>query len=114
MNGRGEYIAGLRELADYLEAHPAIPVPTVVPQVTVYTGTDTHTGGDGVGRAIVDQAAATFGTGVHVSSSGHREAARKFAGGLAYRVLHIPDAAMAEHDARQSYTGNIQVTAGTP
>ena len=108
MTARSEYIAGLRELADYLEAHPAIPVPTVVPQVTVYTGTDTHTGGDGVGRAIVDQAAATFGTGVHVSSSGHCEATRKF-GGLAYRILCIPDAAMAAHDARQSYTGNIQV-----
>ena len=111
MTARSEYIAGLRELADYLEAHPALPTERYPAGIRVYTGVDTGTTGDGTGRAIVDQAAVTFGTAPVTTRGGHYLTSRQFRGHIAYEVLCIPDAAMAEYDARQSYSSNIQVGA---
>jgi hypothetical protein len=108
VSGREEYIAGLRELADFLEAHPALPVERYPTPRRVHTGPDTGTTGDGVGRAIVDDAAAILGVTARATPGGHYEAARTFSGGISYGVVCIPAAAMAEHEARSSYSGNVQ------
>jgi hypothetical protein len=118
---RAQVIAGLRELADLLEAHPELPV-TVYPSMQVDAGpVDTGTGdGDEDGkRAVVDQAAAILGRPVR-DQHGHYETTwlstcadpgeEPYARArVQYRVLSITRAAMDAHDARHSYSDNIRV-----
>jgi hypothetical protein len=116
---RAQMIAGLRELADLLEAHPDLPV-TAYPQMLVHAGpvdTGTDDENEDAKRAIVDRAAAILGTEatVPLPGSGHYEAtwrsrgegpSRRFR--IEYKVLSITAAAMRAHDARQSYSENIR------
>jgi hypothetical protein len=79
---------GLRALADYLEAHPDLPVPTmdgrVIPQ-----GTDVED------RAEVDRIAAILGTPITVNPAGtHYETGRDFGGGVRYSAVAITSAEM--------------------
>jgi hypothetical protein len=115
MNGndtaRAATIAGLREIADFLEAHPGLPVPRYGLKIAVHAGTDTGAEDDAAGRAEVDAAATILGATPTTTVGGHYEVARAFAGGWQYEVLRIPAEAMRRHDAQQSYTRNLQVDA---
>jgi hypothetical protein len=112
---RAQVIAGLRELADLLEASPSLPVPRYpvfqVDAGPVDTGTDDSD--EAAKRAIVDQAAAILGTPVR-DSHGHYGTAWLSQGKepydchrVKYGVLSITRATMAEHEARHSYASNI-------
>ena len=100
---RQAFITGLRDLADYLARHPAIPVPAY--------GTEIHlcaASTDDGGCAQVAQFARQLGVPVpkSISYSGHYEAARSF-GPVGYRMVAISDDAMARHYAYTSYSGAV-------
>jgi hypothetical protein len=108
MNAREEYIAGLRELADLLEANPCLPAEAYPSGITVHVGPDLRVRADDDAAAVVDAAAAVLGVETRTTTGGHYEAVRQLPGGLSYRVLHIPAEVMADHEARNSYSRNIQ------
>jgi hypothetical protein len=87
---RAEVTAGLRALADYLDAHPGLPVPqfSICAGLTIYPG-----GSEEDKRAEVDRVAgvlqvATFDFGLY-------QAERRFSGPVAYRVVAVPEHAAA-------------------
>jgi hypothetical protein len=100
---RARFIAGLRDLADYLDAHDDVPAPTR-PHITVHADGASDAGE----RQAVDAAARGLGTQAAepLPGSGHYKTRRDF-GPLGYEVLAISRACMAEHDARQSYARNV-------
>jgi hypothetical protein len=100
---RQALITGLRDLADYLEKHPAVPVPTYGTEIYL-TASSTDDGG----CAQVAQFARQLGVPVptSISYSGHYEAARQF-GPVGYRMVAISDDAMARHYAYTSYSGAV-------
>jgi hypothetical protein len=105
---RQAFITGLRRLADYLDRHPAIPVPRY--GAVIYLSASSTDDG---GCAQVSRFASQLGVPVPVgvSSSGHYEAARRF-GPVDYRMTAISDAAMARHHAADSYYGCVTPTPG--
>jgi hypothetical protein len=113
---RAQVIAGLRELADLLDAHPELPVETS-PDVCVHAGPvdpGTDDEDEDAKRAVVDQAAAVLGTPL-TDHEGHYETTWKSQGEdpynyyrVKYRVLSITKASMRAHEARQSYDANLR------
>lgn len=108
---REAFIAGLRDLADFLAANPAVPVSEQGADITVQPyGTDAESV-----REINAFAAAA---GVDVLDerdsagyfSGQYSATRKF-GPVVYRAFTYTAAVMAKSDALRSYERNIQVDA---
>jgi hypothetical protein len=100
---RQAFITGLRALADYLDRHPAIPVPAYGAEIHLCAAST-----DDGGCAQVAQFARQLGTAVPtaVSAAGHYEAARAF-GPVGYRMIAISDAAMARHHAADTYYGCV-------
>jgi hypothetical protein len=101
---RTEVISGLRQLADYLDRHPAVPVSEFGWDVRAFARRDT----DETARAQVDQIAAVLDVQVHddTEDGGHYYAAKTF-GLITYKFVHVPARRRAEHDALMSYSGNI-------
>lgn len=108
---RAAFIAGLRDLASYLEANPDLPVQRFGEAVTLHTGHELPHGGtwDGEFRALKAFAAAI---GAEVTElypgSGHYYASRSF-GPVTYEATAISPAAHARHDARNSYADVISL-----
>jgi hypothetical protein len=101
---RTQTIVGLRQLADYLEEHPDLPVKEYGFDLTIYPEADTDAGG----RAEVDRIADILGV-VPVDNTpmgGHYIASKAF-GRISYRAVHIPSRAWARYIARKSYEHNI-------
>jgi hypothetical protein len=100
---RQAFITGLRELADHLDQHPEIPVPTYGTEIYL-SASSTDDGGCAQVRHFARQLGITPPT--TVSYSGHYEAARRF-GSVSYRMTAISDHAMARHLAADSYYGYV-------
>lgn len=103
---RAALIAGLRDLADFIEANPAVPVPSYVSaRISIPApGAD-----DDEKRAFVDSAAAALGTtAAYAAPSGHYTTGRTF-GPVGFEVFMIPAAAHARHDALDSYRHSIRL-----
>jgi hypothetical protein len=98
---RAEFIAALRDLADYLAEHPALLVPYRL-SVNVFPahGTDTEE------RAGVDQFAAMTGA-TTAEQDGHYKAIKAF-GPIEYTAVAISSARMAVHWAEASYRGCVE------
>lgn len=98
-------IAGLRDLADFLEARSEVPVPRWA-DVMVFPphGTDIEM------RAAIDAIAALIGTGIsdQTADNGHYTVSRKF-GPVHYKVVGIPARSLAHRAAQLSYAENIIV-----
>lgn len=108
---RATFIAALRELADLLEANPAVPAPGRYdsPRIAVLPESGLS---DDDANAFVDRFAAALG--IEASDprgSGHYTATRKF-GPLSYESFHVSAAAMAARDARDSYANVIRLDEG--
>ncbi|MEV5824813.1 hypothetical protein AB0L25_04480 [Spirillospora sp. NPDC052242] len=101
---RHQIITGLRALADFLEANPAVPVDEYGEDFTVYT----RQADDTSAAAMVDRVAALAGAEIEDrrDRGGHYTATRTF-GRISYRIVHIPRRSMDRHDARDSYRNNI-------
>lgn len=100
---RAAFIAGLRELASYLEEHPAVPVPPIGLRVTICAIADT----DEAERAQVDAFAAAAGAEIaRDGSDGYYTASRVF-GPIEYEATAITEARMAQYAAEQSYRGCV-------
>ena len=88
---RGAFISGLRELADYLESNPEVPVPSYSP---VYTFPPDGEWAEM--RAEIDATAARLGVIARLAGGGHYVATRSF-GPVGYSAVAIP---------RKSNSGN--------
>ncbi len=100
---RQAFITGLRDLADYLASHPAVPVPLY--------GTEIHlcaNSTDDGGCAQVDRFARQLNAAVEnrIAHSGHYEAVRSF-GPVGYRMIAISDVRMASYYAETTYSGCV-------
>ncbi|WP_113705346.1 hypothetical protein [Nonomuraea lactucae] len=102
---RTDLITGLRKLADFLTAHPEIPVH--LPHVTL--NQFPARGSDAEMCAEVDKIAALLGAEISkpTNSYGHYSTGLSF-GPVRYSFTAIPAAARARHDADDSYHGCIQ------
>lgn len=98
---RTKVITGLRQLADFLEAHPGVPVGRYGWDLNIYPdrGQD-----DTAARAEVDRIAAILSVTPtdETGRGGHYLATRAF-GLISYAAVHVPERRMAEHYALMSY-----------
>jgi hypothetical protein len=83
---RGQVISGLRQLADYLDHHPAVPVHESGWDLLVFACPDTEE----TGRAEVDQIASVLGVQAALDAAGgsHYTATKAF-GRITYHFVHI-------------------------
>ena len=100
---RHAFITGLRALADYLDQHPAVPVPAYGTEVYL-SASSTDNGGCAQVRQFARQLGITPPS--KISHSGHYEAVRSF-GPVGDTRLAISDAAMARHLASDTYYGYV-------
>jgi hypothetical protein len=82
---KARFTRALRDLADYLDRHPAIPVPKTGETITVHASST----GDG-GRAQVDHIARLLHAGIRdeTAHGGHYWATRQF-GPIGYEIAAI-------------------------
>jgi hypothetical protein len=100
---RQAFITGLRDLADYLDAHPAVAIPAHGTEILLSAAS-----ADDGGCAQVDHFARQLGVPVEneLAYSGHYRAARSF-GPVGYRMTAISDHAMARYHAADTYHGCV-------
>jgi hypothetical protein len=101
---RAQTIAGLRELADYLQAHPGVPVRDLGWDLNIYPQLPT----EALKRAEIDRIAAVLGVPVcdETGQRGHYTVTRSF-GLVSYSAICVPDRRAAEHRALMSYSGTV-------
>uniref|UniRef100_UPI003F491EE1 hypothetical protein n=1 Tax=Actinomadura rifamycini TaxID=31962 RepID=UPI003F491EE1 len=101
---RHQTITGLRALADFLEANPAVPVEEYG-QTFHLSVCDLD---DASGAAVVDRVAALLGVDVcdETARGGHYTATKTF-GRISYKIVHIPARAWDEYRARDSYHDSV-------
>jgi hypothetical protein len=114
---RDAFIAGLRELADFLAARPAVAVPGYGADITVQpSGSDEEEAAEidafaaAVGVDVLDERQTGDLRGYHV---GRYSAVREF-GPVIYRAFTYTSSTMAKFDAIRSYENNIQTADATP
>jgi hypothetical protein len=103
---RHQTIAGLRALADFLEANPAVPVNEYGREYNVYTRAED----EAAAVAVVDQVAALLGAEVTDTrpDGGHYSAEKTF-GRITYGIVHVPQRCQDELEAHMSYRDNIRL-----
>lgn len=101
---RAQFIAGLRELADWLDAHPEAPIPPY-PDLNWSVGCLGFDDDSGV--AYVCNLAATLGTQPQLDDCGYARVDRQF-GSIRYGASYVPRTAMAAYHAALSYDGAVQ------
>jgi hypothetical protein len=82
---RQAFIAGLRELADFLENNPSVPAPEYGTDVLVFPPSVS----DDEKRQEIDLIASLIGSGTVTTRGGHYTASRRF-GPIEYRAVAIP------------------------
>jgi hypothetical protein len=100
---RQAFTTGLRDLADYLDQHPAVAIPAHGAEILLSAAS-----ADDGGCAQVDRFARQLGVPVEneLAYCGHYGAARSF-GPVGYRMTAISDHAMARYHAEETYRGYI-------
>ncbi|MGH3159301.1 MAG: hypothetical protein ACRDNF_22380 [Streptosporangiaceae bacterium] len=87
---RAAFIAGFRALAEFLDAHPGLPVP----RFSVYDGLTIYLSGSDAGkRAEVDRIAGFLQ--VTPDDYGFYQACRQFCGSVTYRIVAVPESDIA-------------------
>lgn len=105
---RAALIAGLRGLADFLEANPAVPVPESY-QSKPISVLPPFRASDAERRAFVDAFAIAAGVeAADLDDSGHYMATAQF-GPVEYRSYAISTAARDRADALDSYRDSIRL-----
>lgn len=98
---RAAVIRGLRDLADFLETHPEVPVSFGANHIAYHAR-----GTDEAKRADIDRIAKILGV-TPTDHNGHYDTRRQF-GAVAYEACAIQDAVMEQYNALQSYDGSVQ------
>lgn len=99
---RAAFTQGLRDLAEFLDTHPEIPVPATTARLSYFPeGTDAEE------RAEVDRIAGILGVEPTGADSTHYTASRHF-GPIAYRVIAILAEEMERYHALMSYGNAVQ------
>jgi hypothetical protein len=100
---RLRFITALRDLATYLDGHPAAPVPALGAEITLHANST-----DDGGKAQVNHIACTLGATItdETTIGGHYRATRQF-GPLRYAVVSIPTSCMKAYYALSSYDGSV-------
>jgi hypothetical protein len=103
-NPRDQLVGGLRQLADYLDTHPAIPVASHGWDLLI----PTHCDSDPEGIAEVDRIAAILGVTPEdgLADRGHYSAIKTF-GPITYQAFHIPASYRAAHRAFMTYAESV-------
>lgn len=102
---RADLLQGLRDLADWLETNPDVPVADFATfELLIHTG---QLVGHDNAVAEVQRIAHLIG-GTVESDSGHTHTARHFGPRVSYRALAIDRDVMARHDALMSYRGTVE------
>ena len=103
LDHRQAFITGLRDLADYLASHPAVPVPRYGTEILLSAAST-----DDGGCAQVDRFARQLGVTPEgdLDRCGHYGAVRCF-GPIGYRMTAISDHALARYQAETSYIGCV-------
>lgn len=106
---RAGFIAGLRDLAEFLESNPAVPVPQYGASILVSSQWADDE------RGFVDEFAALTGGEIddRWDVSGHYTARARF-GRVTYEAYAISKSAMDAHDALNSYRDCVQPDAAPP
>ncbi len=101
---RADITAGLRQIADYLDAHPDLPAAPYGWDLLVATHGDTDT----EAAAEVDRIAAILGVPVddQTRDGGHYTANKTF-GPITYRAFHITARSKAAHRAHMTYADAV-------
>jgi hypothetical protein len=99
---RAKVIGGLRQLADWLDAHPGVPVCPFGWDLSIYPQHED----DAARAAEVDRIAAILGVDVtdQTPKGGHYIASRTF-GLITYEAVHIPRRRRDSCAALMSYSG---------
>jgi hypothetical protein len=94
---RHQTITGLRALADFLEANPAVPVCEYGQDYSLHVRTET----DASAVTEVDRIAALLGSPVRddTGRGGHYSVVKTF-GRITYRAVHIPSRVIARDQTR--------------
>jgi len=90
---RAAWVAGLRDLADFLAAHPDVPVPPAYHSCTLHVFPEGDSDDDR--RAETDRAAGVLGTAAAETGGGHYKATRSF-GPVEFALVVIPRKALAD------------------
>jgi hypothetical protein len=101
---RAQIIGGLHQLADYLAAHPAVPVAPYGWDLLISSHRDT----DPEGTAEIDRIAAILGVTVKddTPSGGYYTAAKAF-GPISYQAFHISARSKAAYRAYMTYADHV-------
>jgi hypothetical protein len=104
---RTRTVNGLRELADFLQANPAVPVHDYGWTFSIYGRRGVP---DAYQRAEVDHIAELLGVQVRdeTARGGHYYASRSF-GLITYEAVHISAQRVAAYEAETSYRDNIRL-----
>jgi hypothetical protein len=105
---RTSIIAGLRDLAAFLETNPAVPVSEYGWTLDIPQALSNNTETDHQQRAEVDRVAELLDVQPSTSLGGHYAASRAF-GPVVYQIVHVPAQEMAEYYAWHSYRDNIRL-----
>jgi hypothetical protein len=106
---RSSLIAGLRDLADFLEGNPEVPAPRWA-DVMVFPPQST----DIEMKAAIDAIAALIGADINdqTAENGHYTASREF-GSVQYKAVGIPARSLARRAAHLPYAENIPTPEST-
>ena len=96
---RKEYIDGLRQLADYLDANPGVPVPATAP--IMLAASDAEHGGIAEIVALSIELAAPF-----AETDGVYRTQRQF-GPITYKGFANSAASLADYNIQTSYYGCV-------
>jgi hypothetical protein len=97
---RKEYIDGLRQLADYLDAHPGVPVPAYGTTILL-AASDTENGGIAEIVSLSIELAAPF-----AETDGVYRTQRQF-GPITYKGFANSAASLADYKIQTSYYGCV-------
>lgn len=98
---RDAFITGLRDLADYLTAHPGVSVPEYEARIGVACGDAEYGGSD-----QVTSTAEALGSGITRDADGSVSTGRSF-GPVSYTVSAVSSEAMDRYYAEFTYRGCI-------
>jgi hypothetical protein len=109
---RAAFIAGLLDLACFLDAHPDLPVQRYGQEITLHVGHELPDDGTWEGaRRAVEAFAAAAGAELSETPGGHYRASRSF-GPVRYEAVAISPTARARHRADASYHGCVRPDLG--